>query len=240
MNSLHQKGGKGALAVQASKSLNLDPAEVYEELKSEVAKLFNNDMRKEFATFTDNEIDPKARKARLRVASIVYCKKIQKVSFSFMRLGIIADKGLKKLVEEVSPILGLHFTPLDEVKSKIIKVNGWEVEIFGKADLGWRHPEWGLIPIEFKASTREETIQRGRIQAGVYAWLYDSPFAVVMYGNDLRVDVVLPFTDEEIALRVRDALKGLMGPHDEFNCHKLEPKILPFRTRSLELFQRRN
>ena len=200
--------------------------EVRGTLARELDWLFNNPNAQRKAVAYGNVIDLKNKRAELRLATLVYCHDVDAVIYPYMRLGIVADKGLRHLIENKAEELGLHLRPPTEVRRKTVRVNGWEVAVFGRADLEFVSDSGTVIPVEFKASTNSGTVERGRGQAALYAWLYDAPLGVLIYGPRFTYELVKRADEKTVKERVWLVLKHLIAGFKDFPCPTLKVELL--------------
>ena len=176
-----------------------------------------------------NEIDIPSKTAKLRVATLVYCRDINEKDnpiYPNMRLGILADRGLRQKVEHRLEVFGdeLKIRPPERVYEKTVHVNGWKVTIYGRADLEY-HLNGHVIPIEFKASNNEATINRGRLQSAIYAWLYDAPFSILLYGPSLRFEIIGPVSEKMLKERIWYVLKHIVAGDQQFPCPEVKVPV---------------
>jgi len=188
-----------------------------EKFKESIERMFEKMNENNEDTYRGNLI-------RIRVAQLVHPNQVvfsNSKLFSNMRSGVIFDKAIKQLANSyTAPQL-----TKGELKEKCLDTSlGIRVCVFGSVDL-MLNLDGMVIPVEVKNSNHELTISRGRIQAGIYAWLYDSPFALLVYGADLRVDIISPYTDDEIETMIYEVLKCWGTLAKKELCIKLTKQI---------------
>jgi len=212
------------MAVQSalhSKSLFLT---LLPKIQSAMRRIFQ---REEEPPTTELVIDPSTgtQRLRIRAAHFVYCRLAQNGSSPppNTRAGILADAGFKHLTRGRVP----EFDPEPPVAEREVMTlaDGTEITIFGRPD-GIMNIDGYTIPVELKNSSNIKTITAGRLQAGLYAWLYRAPFALVIHHADLRMDAIAPLTDQQVKARTATLALAILSGKEKAECTPISPSVL--------------